>query len=701
MRMQPNGKYKTDSGESTNFAAWTSLSEMEKLSISRNLIVQLNSEDDSTRHDALTYCTYIATGCYGEIRSNAHHLEQIKDNTTFLWKHGAIEPLYQLLIRQINQKVPEQLFSFNSPDLPDTIDLDLMNTLTILYFILETNRNNHEFAQYLDGLDPPLLPFLIRAIGRLRWGVAGDLPLRNLFLFFKKLLMCLFGDDAQMKKVKRYMCKKYNLSDQVDSNEVTASPLDYHAFRQDITSRYPAYVPPSSALPESFENTRSMAHFIEIPRPVHAQTSNNALPIPTVHIATPAPSPPASPAIAAGQKVKKSVFMTNQSFPFIHPTDGNVPQSIIEASELFADRVRTSPEMVQLWEERDRFMQQERGWVNTAQEKGKAMSKERCQEEISLDRIHKLYIETISQLNSFVLVALKFLLASLSFTSSKGQIDTYYSRHESDSISHRAKDISLMAVASVLNQLTGWYKVSHVVKFEYLSTLLFDSRYYLLVFKYFYLHTPLEAALQMPDNPKRGFFHYTSQLSDKWDGSTPSPVMPPSPLSPDQAQFCEEVKVFSNRYFYTTINLVQVLRRIITGKTQRIIIVAELPPQTLRKALSVYQKDVWEIVLEIFKEEVPFNGRKWRYNNMNLVSAIYLHCKTKLRDDWLVGGDVNQEVDDAHSQEIAIRALIQFYNNRIVDEAGKGTKSASAENELNFFSLELESLSLDPPASRS
>ena len=253
------------------------------------------------------------------------------------------------------------------------------------------------------------------------------------------------------------------------------------------------------------------------------------------------------------------------------------------------------------------------------------------------------------------------------------------------------------------------------MKFEYLSTLLFDSRYYLLVFKYFYLHNPLENALLIPEDPAQGFFHYTAQLSSKWNQSSASPTLHNEPpMSPNEAQFCEEVKVFSKRYFFTTINLVRVLQHIIKGKTQRIIIVAELPPMTLRKALNIYQQDIWEIVLDIFKEEVPFNGRKWKCNNMNLVSAIYLHCKTKLRDDWLVGGDVNQEIDDAHPQEIAIRALIQFYNDRLrrakirkpseeeVDERGvggntNGDKSKdksqsltnSDETDFDFFKLEL------------
>lgn len=364
----------------------------------KGLLGELDSNDNSSRRSALASITYIALGGFGHITSTSDHVTQIKKNTIFLWKHGSLVPLYQLLVRNINEKVPEQLFRFevseitssSSSNILESLDLELMNTLTILYFMLETNRNNLEFAQDLDELDPPLLQFLIQSIGRLRWGISGNLPLRNLFLFFWKAMLCLFGDSKQLAKTKSFLRRKYNLSEEVDDNAVTASPLDYHAFRQDIISRYPAYIPPSSCLPDFIENSRSMSHYIEIPRPVHAQSSNNALPVPVVHIATPAPSPPASPAIAAGQKVRKSVFMTNQSFPFIHPTTDTIPQSIIEASELFATRVHTTTEMVQLWEERYKFMTSERGWVNSGLES--TSQGDKTHEEVILDRIERLYV---------------------------------------------------------------------------------------------------------------------------------------------------------------------------------------------------------------------------------------------------------------------------------------------------------------------
>lgn len=108
-----------------------------------------------------------------------------------------------------------------------------------------------------------------------------------------------------------------------------------------------------------------------------------------VHIATPAPSPPPSPAGPGGKGGKKQNYQTNQLFPFLYPpldessnnlggkgstdlqdllvgrkwTGSDIPTSILEAAELFADRMRATRAMKQLWHERVQFMKYERGWT--------------------------------------------------------------------------------------------------------------------------------------------------------------------------------------------------------------------------------------------------------------------------------------------------------------------------------------------------
>ncbi|VVT57497.1 uncharacterized protein SAPINGB_P005725 [Magnusiomyces paraingens] len=701
---------------------WRDLSVNTQESLVTSWLFDLKSTNSATRRSALSFLSYVALGSYASVSSTADHIAQIKLNTHFLWKHNALPSLYALLVHDVNLKVPADLYAdddtpSSGSDAENELNMELFSVLTILYFTIESHRHDTEFAADLYKLN--ILLYFVQAMSRLRWGIEGNLPLRPICLVFWKTMLCLFGDDDDLARVKSYMYKKYNLPENNGENTdlVMASPLDYHAFRQDMMSRYPAYIPPSSRLPRNFDNSRSMSHYIEVPRPVIAQSSNNALPIPTVHIATPAPSPPASPAIAAGQKVRKSVFMTNQSFPFIHPTESNIPQSIVEASELFHSRIHTTPSMMQLWDERDKFMQQERGWVPAPREYHEF--EESQYEELILERVEEFYVSVLGDLNSFVLVLLKFLLANASFSSSESHIDTYLSANQYAGTTSRAKDIGLRAVSACISVLASWFKISHICKFEHLSTLLFDSRYHLLVFKYFYSHVPYEKALEILDDPKLNFFAFCGGLSDSWNESQNEPEKPSQEKEEvdeeNEDELLSSVTIYSRRYFFTTINLLRTLRRIIRKKTQRIIVVAELPPDTLRKALSIYQKDIWELVLEIFKEQVPFNGRKWRTTNMDLVSAIYLNCKTKLRDDWLQSGDLNSEAEDAQPQEAAVRALIQFYNERLRreyeekengndddgddDDDDVATEKGDDEDDLpSFFALELDALAIDNSA---
>ena len=190
--------------------------------------------------------------------------------------------------------------------------------------------------------------------------------------------------------------------DEVDARGqpvITASPLDYHLFRQEISSKYPAYNPPPPLFPLEPENNSILP-------PLHAgpgkfttsgafsaglaNLNGNGTSIlhQPVHIATPAPSPPPSPAGTGGKGGKKQNYQTNQLFPFLYPpldeysnslggkgTAGlqdalvgrkwegsDIPASILEAAELFAGRMRATRAMRQLWDERVQFMKYERGW---------------------------------------------------------------------------------------------------------------------------------------------------------------------------------------------------------------------------------------------------------------------------------------------------------------------------------------------------
>jgi hypothetical protein len=234
------------------------------------------------------------------------------------------------------------------------------------------------------------------------------MDLQIILLFWKSILL-IFGGGEDLERVKKELEPPLLVPDDPANRRdpfLTASPLDYHIFRQEVTSKYPAYNPPPPVVPLELENNSILP-----PLPNHpsrlasvnglfsgpgSTTSGSILHQP-VHIATPAPSPPPSPIGPGGKAGKKQNYQTNQNFPFMYPPlddssnkiggkgsseqqdilvgkkweGSDVPASIIEAGKLFSSHVKMTRAIRQLWEERERFMTFERGW-NADQKTGKS-----------------------------------------------------------------------------------------------------------------------------------------------------------------------------------------------------------------------------------------------------------------------------------------------------------------------------------------
>jgi len=276
---------------------------------------------------------------------------------------------------------------------------ELMHLMTILYMTLQESLDDPEEMTFvrmeLLSLEPGLLQFLLHAASKLRWDEACILPQTQIFLLLWKSILLVFGGSKDIAEAKKATSET---QDEAVNNElITASPLDYHLFRQEITSKYPAYIPPQPKLPLESEHTSIIPQLHN--HPVRNNGANGILPPPPgqsggasilhqpVHIATPAPSPPPSPGVG-GKGGKKQNYQTNQNFPFMYPPldatsnsaggkggaglqdrlvgrkweGSDVPASILEAGELFSKRVKMTRATRQLWDEREKFLKFERGW---------------------------------------------------------------------------------------------------------------------------------------------------------------------------------------------------------------------------------------------------------------------------------------------------------------------------------------------------
>ena len=80
---------------------------------------------------------------------------------------------------------------------------------------------------------------------------------------------------------------------------------------------------------------------------------------------------------------------------------------------------------------------------------------------------------------------------------------------------------------------------------------------------------------------------------------------------------------------------------------------------------------------------------------MRVITAIYLHCRPELRDEWLCGGDVDGVVEEALPLEQAGRSLVHWWHlkefREIIEGKDQGTGQGDGEqDEYNFFARELE-----------
>lgn len=249
----------------------------------------------------------------------------------------------------------------------------------------------------------------------------------QIFNLFWKSLLLIFGNMSELDEVKAAVAESFQAEGK-KSELITASPLDYHIFRQEITSKYPAYIPPTPLFPLEPENnsilpplpnhpSRNTGQNGIIPTPANANSGGSILRQP-VHIATPAPSPPPSPPVG-GKAGKKQNYQTNQNFPFMYPpldstsnsaggkgTAGlqgelvgrkwegsEIPASILEAGELFAKRMKMTRAMRQLWDEREAFLKYERGWDG----KGFEEDADFDVEELELDEALTRRLEALGQ----------------------------------------------------------------------------------------------------------------------------------------------------------------------------------------------------------------------------------------------------------------------------------------------------------------
>jgi hypothetical protein len=847
---------------------WSAVSDDRRHRFASSLADDLDDGDYTPRVEALSCVYYILMGTWSMTsgletkglsteddfdaeseRSNLIQVEWMQKGADIVQQTVLIPHIYSCLIQA--SQAPDAIRLTQPDDVEDASEgafgeneyRELSLCLSCFYLLIESARVRMETAagqairRTISSLQPNFLVFLVGMISRLRWDETYNIPLMHALQLFWKSILLLFGDaSGPLEKIKSILQPREDpFSADAAHPKLTASPLDYHAFRQEITSKYPAYNPPPNIIPLDLEQKTMLPPLTTNSRNDISNVANSNLPgarsifHQPVHIATPAPSPPPSPVGPGGKAGKKQNYQTNQNFPFLYPPldstsdkiggkgstqvqdmmvgkrweGSDVPLSIIEAGELFASRMRMTRAMRQLWKERDLFLKYERGWKGDIKDAAKDDTDGESEEEKGLDRLEDSDLRSrmlavddffhyaLPDLQSLVIVMMKVMLTNVQdiavrnggaqeSTQSGGLNRTKSNSNMAqnqtlpippppprpnemtleDLDNVRSREISQKAISGAIFLLLKWFKVSHVLKFEYMTQLLLDSNYVQLTLKYF-AHQNLEELVSFKyDRDDLSVWHYCHVHSDHPPLSPTSPderseasdgdeaIPPPitrhrhSPTansggqaSTEQTQDTQQqqpidpvrpsvdelgnplgpipptpITTFSFRQFQTSIHLLRVLQKLTRGKSHRILFLVQFKSsQILRRVLRVPDPTLRLYVLKLFKSQVPYCGRKWRQSNMRVITAIYLHCRPELRDEWLAGmhdANVEGEVDEAVPLEWALRGLTFWWQKRrypdVTRKGKKGTEAKLAEedddlhdiddDERDFFQRELDAL---------
>jgi len=779
-------------------AIWTDVDHEQRTDFLTRLIPQLGSAEITTRQRAVATILYVLSGIWttsagvestnneqphdGSI-GNPLQIEWMHKNADLILKVRLLQPLYDCMRNALERPLVETQTKTQGEEVyegafddPQYCEVSLC--FSCFYIVIESARSRlasepgRKLRLAMLSLQPNFLVFMTRTISRLRWDESYNIPLMHAVQLLWKSILLVFGDTKDyLQRVKGILQPRDDpFSTDVCKPILTASPLDYHLFRQEITSKYPAYNPPLPLIPLETDQRNILP-----PLPHHAaradgfdafhktnQSSGSIMHQP-VHIATPAPSPPPSPGGPGGKGGKKQNYQTNQYFPFLYPPlddasnniggsgttefqdsmvgrkweGSDVPASILEAGELFASRMRMTRAMRQLWKERDQFMKYDRGWnkgqttTDTKLKQDEDAEADKLQDpelQARMDAVESYFHRALPDLQSLIIVMMKIMLTNVQDIAVRNsqlqEAQSGIARNKSatnlpaanqvpsppspprpneisldDLDNIRTREISQKAISASLFLMLKWFKISHILKFEYITQLLLDSNYIQLTLKYF-AHQHLEELVAFRyDRDDLSFWRYCQIHSDHPPLSPTSPTslthnsdpeddaippaiqrhrrsptavsdsvqQPQQPSSPtitmattltqqlvtSPPPLADELgnpigdnfpstplptSAFSTRNFHTAISLLRILQKLTRGKSHRILLLVSFKSaQILRRILRVPEPTLSLYILKLFKSQVPYCGRKWRQSNMRVITAIYLHCRPELRDEWLAG----------------------------------------------------------------
>ncbi|KAL1919340.1 uncharacterized protein VTP21DRAFT_2033 [Calcarisporiella thermophila] len=646
------------------------------------LLEQLELTTAEKRLTAAKKLAYIAHGNFGELKKKEDHISWVIENNKTLRDAGALLSYFHALkvassVYDHARQTGDSLPSSGRQQIVKEAIMEIGYYLGLIYMLIEVHRGNSNFEEEIMITEPPLICYLFNLLGKLRDRSIKGYPIKKLLPLIWKTMLASFGGTSEADRLKNAARICNGLPPYIDNASIPKSlPNETLNFHNETSLRYPGYSSPPfpPCIPPTLQTyLSSHMHKNDISTqlgnaPLRTRRQNTTSPVVSFPVSLNAPAVPKA-VQEAGALLTENMYISTSMWQTIQETElmakGATQANPSSTSELDPDNPELAADIKKI------------------------------------ERVELFYYEILPNLQNILIVLLKLLLATVTGSNnattndnSKGSnaigksnesvpdkapnnVDRINPMPEAmiDELeTARQREITTKAVSGILLLLLKFTKVNHVLKFEYICQLLVDSNCLLLILKMFGLQDILTTTSANNEIKSMNFFNLcTNNILAKAEvvsgGAQQilSAFLPSNDITQDSTQ--NETRLQTQtcwRNMFSSINFLRILQKLTKRKTNRILHLMEFKASViLKRILKVSQPMLELYTLKVLRSLVPYLGRKWRQNNMKVITAIFMRCKPELHaDDYGTDFDVNEAI----LQDQRLRTLIKSYNERLYPE---------------------------------
>ncbi|KAI8585845.1 hypothetical protein BDZ88DRAFT_400610, partial [Geranomyces variabilis] len=693
--------------EATFAGQWKSAKPSRRANYVAGLLEHMELRDADLRYKAVKKLLYISQGAYGEAASQPEHVELIVANNQLLFALGTLEHIYagfkvasqtlDVVTRAAEPTTLERQYAMEQAISEVTAHMCLLGML------IEVHLKDETFATELISMNPPVASFLFTLVDQLAEANRKRYPVKKLLLLLWKVLTVSLGTSDQLASLKTASRTLEGLDPFDEATLVKSTPQDYHNFHLVAATRYPAYVTPNadSLCPPRLQLVDP------IPTCIRRQLQQAAVLQPYVSTDKLLPTlfdecvdlyrKHNYVSLASVQIARERDRMSKEEER--RDVDGAASE-LEDVVEALDDEALSASH---LGSERRRDVFALRPSVKR---NAKRIKK---QDAAGLKRVEEIYRHLVPQMPVHVGMLIRLLyyvnlgaansvpssgggskadgdsastpggdnpaddgsLAGLSFAD---MTPDQKREHLMKADNNRHREVVTKAISGILVLLLKASKCSHALKFEYIAQLLVDNNCAILILKMLSTWLQSPSANPSPVTPgppgqqnteKEETAAATSPATPS--GSAESPLHSPTGTGPTSTPPPDIPSSFRN--FYTAINLLRILQKLTKRKTHRVLALVQWKASAvLKRAIKVSHVGIQLYALKLLKSQIPYLGKKWRSTNMKIITAIFIHLRPCLRDEYLAG-DVDVDVDEALAHEQRLRAMIASYHAHRYPEA--------------------------------